>query len=322
MRPTHHAGGNPPEDTDGYRSSFTNWETRASVRNTPRRLLDEQLDGKLYFPPELVPVIRHPAVSQQGETVMRRTLLHRLYIYLNFTAELEQLVVNPVTQQLSRKRLGFELPEHMIRDAYKICTDESWHAQFCDDLEHQIIDATGDPPVALPVPYFIRELRRLQADEDSTIRGLTEVFFTVVSETLISAILSDIPHDSRIISAVRDTVADHAQDEGRHHAFFAQFFDHAWHQLGPRQRAMIGPLLPEFIVAFLAPDFEAQTELLRIAKVAEEDIVDILEETHPPLRIQRNMRAAAQSTLRAFQRNGVLDDSRTFDTFARHGLAG
>src|SRR2546430_746338 len=37
----------------GYQSRFGNWEARASVRTKPRRILDEHLDGKLFFPTEL-----------------------------------------------------------------------------------------------------------------------------------------------------------------------------------------------------------------------------------------------------------------------------
>lgn len=311
-----------PTSSDDYRSSFGNWEARASVRNAPLRMVDEQSGGKLFFPPELVPVVRHPLVSARGEEFMRRVLLHRLYAYLHFTAELEQLVVNPVTQLLSRRRLGFDLPDRMVHDAYRICTDESWHAQFTDDLQRQLEAATADPPGDLPRPFFLRELERLRLAEDSDTRGLTRIFFTVVSETLISAILTEIPRDMRLLSAVRETVADHAQDEGRHHAFYSQFFDRAWHQLGTRQRRTVGLMLPTFVTAFLAPDATAQSRLLRLADFSDDEVRGILDEAHPPAGIARTVRAAAQPTLRMFHRNGVLDDARVHDEFARYGLVG
>src|ERR687886_110138 len=122
-----------------YRSRFRSWYERASVRAKPRRIVESLEEDKLFFPPELVPVATHPLVSEQGEEVARRVLLRRLYLYLDFTADLEEIA------------------------------------------------------------------------------GLTKVFFTVVSETLISAILSDIPHDQRVVGAVRAVIADHAEDEGRHH---------------------------------------------------------------------------------------------------------
>jgi hypothetical protein len=310
-----------PASIAEYQSRFGNWQARASVRTKPLRILDEHLDGKLFFPTELVPGIAHPALQAAAEPgLVDRILMHRLHAYLTFTSDLEQLVVNPVTQQISRGRLGFNLPTRMLRDANKICTDEAWHALFSDDLADQIVLATGEPPIILPTPRFLLDLDRLSADEDSEINGLTAVFFTVVSETLISGILCGIPHDRRVISAVRETVADHAEDEGRHHAFFTQFFEYAWHQLGNRQRARIGVLLPEFIVAFLGPDVGTLSALFRLAPLDRDTIRGVIEESHPTSQVQAAIRRAASSTLRMFERNGVFEDSRTRDRFAAHGL--
>lgn len=304
-----------------YRSRFGNWGARASVRTKPLRILGEHLDGKLFFPTELVPGLEHPSFQAVATPdLVQRVLMHRLHAYLAFTTDLEQLVVNPVTQLLSREQLGFELPKPMLRDAFKICTDESWHALFSDDLAEQIVQATGEQPIDLPRPRFLTELTRLCADEGPDIRGLTSLFFTVVSETLISAILCGIPHDRRVISAVRETVADHAEDEGRHHAFYATFFEYAWHQLGPAQRAQLGPLLPEFIVAFLAPDLGALAAVLAVAPLDDDTVRGIVEESCPTTQVQATIRKAASSTMRIFTHSGVLDDSRTLDRFAHHGL--
>lgn len=310
-----------PASVTDYQSRFNNWNARASVRTKPLRMLGEHLDGKVFFPPELVPGIHHPslrAVATPG--LEQRILMHRLHAYLAFTTDLEQLVVNPVTQLLSREQLGFDLPRSMLRDAYKICTDESWHALFSDDLAEQIVEATGEQPVRLPRPRFLTELDQLNAVEDSSIRGLTSLFFTVVSETLISAILCGIPHDRRVVTAVRETVADHAEDEGRHHAFYAKFFQYAWHQLGRTQRAAIGPLLPEFIVAFLAPDRAALAAVLAVAPLDTDTVRGIVEESTPAGQVQATVRKAASATLRMFTQNGVLDDHRTRDRFAERGL--
>jgi hypothetical protein len=307
--------------TIDYQSRFNNWDNRASVRTKPLRILGEHLDGKVFFPPELVPGMHHEALGAVATPQLeQRILMHRLHAYLAFTTDLEQLVVNPVTQLLSREQLGFHLPRSMLRDAFKICTDESWHALFSDDLADQIIEATGEQPVELPRPRFLTELARLSADESTDIRGLTRLFFTVVSETLISAILCGIPHDRRVIAAVRETVADHAEDEGRHHAFYAKFFEYAWHQVGPAQRTAIGPLLPEFIIAFLAPDRGALAAILGIAPIDPDTIRGIVEESTPTAQVQAAIRTAASSTLRIFTNNGVLDDHRTHDRFAELGL--
>jgi len=308
-----------PEATE-YRSGFGSWDDRASVRSKPRHILDEHLDGKMFFPPELVAAVNHPEVKRNADDdLVRRVLLHRLHIYLDFTSDLEQLVVNPVTQLISRRRAGFDLPDRMLRDAYKICTDESWHALFSDDLQDQLATATGEGSPEL-FPRFLLDLDRLEAEEDSDTRGLTKVFFTVVSETLISAILNDIPRDERIISSVRETIADHSEDERRHHAYFAQFFQYAWHQLGKRQRDAIGQALPQFITAFLGPDPAADAHLLKLAGLDDETTRGVLEEINEPMAVGRSIRTAGAATLRLFERNGVFEDSRTYDSFARLGL--
>jgi hypothetical protein len=283
-------------------------------------MLEESLDGKLFFPPELVPVVAHPLLRERGDDIVRRVLLHRLHVYLGFTAELEQLAINPVTQLVSRGKYGFALPEQMFRDAYKICTDESWHAQFSDDLQQQIVMATGELPVAQSVPRFLRKLDAVRAEEPAEIRGLGTLFFTVVSETLISSILCKIPGDDRVVSAVRETVADHAEDEGRHHAYYATFFELVWPQLSRAQRELAGPLLPVFIDAFLSPDLDALRSVLSVTGLNEDEIRGVVEESHPPTEVMGTTRAAARSTVRLLERNGVFEDARTYDAFAQYGL--
>jgi hypothetical protein len=306
--------------TVDYRSRFRSWYERASVRGKPRRIVESLEEDKLFFPPELVPVATHPLVSEQGEDVARRVLLRRLYLYLDFTADLEQLAVNPVAQAISRRRVGLDLPDGMVRDAYKVCTDESWHAHFSDDLVLQISVLVGEPPLPPNVPYFLRRLESLERTEPPDIAGLTKVFFTVVSETLISAILSDIPHDQRVVGAVRSVIADHAEDEGRHHAMFADFFHRCWPQLSASQRALLGPRLAQFVEAFLLPDQAGLRSVLDCCELTETEKRGVIQESHSPGAVRRNMRIAAESTLRMFREQGVFDDPATHDAFCAVGL--
>jgi hypothetical protein len=102
-----------------YASKFSSWHSRASVRAKPRRVLAEDVPrSQVYVPPELVPVAQHALVQELGPQTVDRVLIQRLHTYLEFTAELEQGAVNPVTALISRRRLGFDLPETMIEDAY------------------------------------------------------------------------------------------------------------------------------------------------------------------------------------------------------------
>jgi hypothetical protein len=304
-----------------YGTKFRFWESRAAVRAKPRRVLEEEREaGKLFFPSELVPVASHPLVDARGPAVVEDILLQRLHVYLDFTAELEQMAINPVTQRISRRKIGFDLPEAMVEDAYKICTDEAWHAQFSDDLQRQLVAATGITPTLPPEPQFFRRLRAVEAEAPPEIGGLPSIFFAIISETLISAILADIPHDRRVVSTVRELVADHAEDEGRHHAFFSQFFECIWPQLSTRQRRLVGPVLPGLVLAFLEPDYDALAAILGRSGLSDEEVRGVIEETHPRAEVVAGIAQAAKATLRLFRERGVLDDPGTLEAFLASGL--
>jgi len=180
----------------GYESRFDGWFARASIRSRPQRVL---LPGEyLYFTPELAPWATHPLVAGQGEAAVRRVLIRRLYDYLHFTIELEQLAVIPIATAIARGRSGLDLPAGMRSDAYKIVTDEAWHAQFSFDLLEQVEAATGIRRRQPVLPAFVGRLDRIREQLDPGTRGLEGLLFSIVSETLISAILADLPRDPRL----------------------------------------------------------------------------------------------------------------------------
>jgi hypothetical protein len=295
-----------------YASPFGSWHSRASVRTKPRRQVGEQEPREhVYFPPELVPVSQHALVEELGVETVDRVLIQQLHTYLEFTSELEHGAVNPVAAMISRRRSGFDLPETMIEDAYKIYTDEAWHAQFSDDLQRQVAVKTGVGPSVFEEPNFFRKLKGFQRDLGPDEQRLVMIFFTIISETLISTILSGIPTDPRVVTAVRELVADHAQDEGRHHAYFSRLLEYAWPRLNKAHRELIGPLLPEMILAFLEPDFVAIAGNLRACGLTAEQIDQVMTESYPGESVRDGIRVGSRAVIRHFERVGVVEDPRT-----------
>jgi hypothetical protein len=304
-----------------YRSPFRAWHTRAAVRTKPRRQIEDgEPRAHVYFPPELVPVSQHPLVQALGADTVNRVLIGNLHTYLEFTSELEHGAVNPVVSMISRRRSGFDLPETMIEDAYKIYTDEAWHAQHSDDLGRQVAMATGVGPSVFEEPNFFRKLNGFQHGLGADEQRLVMIFFTIVSETLISAILSGIPSDERVVAAVREVVADHDQDERRHSAYFSRLLEFAWPRLDKEQRALIGPLLPQMILAFLEPDFVAIAANLRACGLGAEQIDQVMTESYPPGMVTAGIRSASRATIRHFERVGVVEDPRTAEALEGSGL--
>jgi len=303
-----------------YGTSFARWYERATVRRSPRRVLRDGAEHQVYFPPELFPAAGHPLVVARGAGAVRSVLIHRLQQYLQFTVELEATAVVPVTSEIARGRSGLALPEQMQADAFKIATDEAWHAQFSYDLIRQVTIETGVPAGTAQAPAFVARLAGIRAQLDSDLRGLDGLLFATVSETLVSAILSDLPHDRRLPQAVRDTVADHAEDEGRHHAYFRCLLGFLWSALGADQRRRLGPQVPRLVRAFLEPDYLATGRALAAVGLGQGEIEQVLEEAYPEAAVSRAIAAAAGSTVRYFREVGALDDPRTFEAFEAAGL--
>jgi hypothetical protein len=303
-----------------YRTPFASWFERSSVRQAPRRLLTEGED-KHAFSPDLVPLARHELVRALPGDVFEQVLTQHLYRYLDFTTKLEHLVVNRTVLGIAHQTVGVELPEEMVFDAYKIYCDEAYHAVFSADLLRQVRARTGIEPRLAAEPYFTTRLRQLQDTLAPELKPLAELLFVVCSETLISATLAEVPDDPRVHAAVRDTIRDHAQDEGRHHAYFATFLKYLWRQLDPAVRRELGPLLPDLVLAFLHPDLPAVRQELLGYGLSRDDTEQVIAEVYDERTVREFARDTARLTLRHFASVGVFDDPAARDRFEELGLA-
>ncbi|WP_405787189.1 diiron oxygenase [Streptomyces sp. NBC_00029] len=307
-----------------YVSRFERWDDLASVRRRPRRHF-AAAELELYFPPELYPVVRHPLVEAKGGEVVKGLLLQRLYDYMEFTTELETLAVIPVATKISRGRSGLLLPGRMMSDAFKIVTDETWHAQFSHEFTCEIeakTRVTWSLRGSHVPPAFLLRLDEIRERLPQNLRGVEGLLFAIVSETLISGMLSQIPRDDRLPLSVRNIIRDHAEDEGRHHVYFRSLLTHLWPALGRAERAAVGPLIPEIVYAFLEPDYVQTARHLRDIGLTGEEIQQAIAESWPVGRVRCDVAAAAAQLTRYLEEVGALQDKGTLAAFEGAKLVG
>jgi hypothetical protein len=306
-----------------YNSRLREWDSLAGVRVKPRRkLAEEELMGKVYFSTALVPIIRHPLVVELGPVINRQLVIQHLYHYLDFTAKFEIEVVNRAAQRIAFGKAGVKLPKEMLFDAYKIYCDEGFHSFFSADIRAQVEAATGIEPLPYNFREFLARLNRARKDVPPGMKQMSGLLIVIVFETLISSILNKIPKDNQVISAIREMVSDHADDEARHHAFFSNLFDILWPQLSKKQQAVLGPLLPHFIIKSLEPDYNAIRRRLASVGLPPAQIDQVMEESYPANEVIAGLRKTASATLRLFERNGLFEEAGTMDAFSRSGLLG
>ncbi|MET9294334.1 diiron oxygenase [Streptomyces sp. NPDC003077] len=304
--------------TAEYRSRFRTWERVATVRNAPLRALED--DGELFFSPELVPALSHPLLQRAEPRVREAVLIHRLYEYLRFTIDLEQSAVIPVTGHISRGMSGLDLPEGMRADAFKIVTDEAWHAQFTYEILSQVRTRTGVAPALPAAPTFTAELARIHEALPPEIRGLDEMLFAIVSETLISSVLEDLPRDERLPEGVREMVADHAVDEAKHHTYFSTLLRYLWPSMTRKERELAGPYIPQLIFAFLEPDYTSAALGLRAAGLTGPEVEQVMSDVYARDTIVADVRRGAAPTLQYFVEAGALEHGATLEAFQESGL--
>ena len=328
----------------GSATVLAGWFERAGVRQDPHRVVDESTAsvlaadtdqgaedaapgiagqlraGKNFFPPALMPHLSHPYVQGLPPARVRALAARHLYEYLTFTAQFETQVVNRATARIAAGEAGTNVPIGARVDALKIYTDEGWHALYSLDLVAQLAAATHITPLAYDFQPFLDRLDGVGADLLPGRTLLAQLLQVVVFETLVTSILSAVPADHSVLDVVRETVADHARDEGRHHAYFSAFFRELWAGLSTADRTAAAQCLPQLIQRSLAPDLTATRTALKAAGLSEGKAETVLHESFPADGRIAEIAHDARHSVRLFRSCGVLDVPGGRDAFAAAGL--
>ncbi len=298
------------------------WYEAAGVRTQERRVLHEDREiGLALFPERLVPYLGHELLAGADDRVRQALLARHLYQYLLFTVHLETKVVNRGVSLVMHGELDMEIPERTRLDAAKIYCDEGYHALYSLDIVQQIAVATAIPTL----PYdFTPRMRRLERTAHRYLPEhprLAQLLQVVAFETVVTAILSEIPRDETVYRVVRDVVADHARDEAHHHAFFAKFFHEVWASLPARLRAGVARSLPHFVNDCLRPDLGPIRDSLAAVGHTTAEIEEILRESYSEDVMRAAVRANGRYTLRLCESVGALDLPGVRDELHGLGLA-
>jgi hypothetical protein len=303
------------------KSPLDGWYEKAGVRTDPRRVIGDELEaGKTLFPEKLIPYLDHPLVRALESRQRFGLVARHLYQYMQFTMHFETSVVNRAAARIADGTSGLHLPSPVRLDAYKIYCDEAYHALYSLDVVEQVRDATG---IETPDYDFTPFLGRLDGIGAEVLPGepvLVQLLQVVVFETLVTSILKDVPKDPCVVGTIREVVRDHAEDEGRHHAYFAAFFKGLWHGMTPALRERASRCLPELVSRSLMPDLVPVRASLAAAGLSDAAVREVVADTYAPEQLQSGVRASARHTFQLFETIGVLDVPGARDAFTAAGL--
>ncbi|WP_238527942.1 hypothetical protein [Aquimarina agarivorans] len=131
--------------------------------------------------------------------------------------------------------------------------------------------------------------------------------------------LTGLPHDKTVQKGIREFALDHATDEGKHHAYFKNFFEILWPKMPNDFQAKIGALLQKMILAFLYPDdHELEQILLKFFTVEEssEIINDLLSSEN----VIEGVRKSILPTKRMLKKCNLFEIEEIEHSFNSHKL--
>ncbi|MEV8435875.1 diiron oxygenase [Actinosynnema sp. NPDC051121] len=302
-------------------SPFASWYENAGVRGGARRLFHDETDqGKVFYPAQHIPHLAHEAVAALPERARRDLTIRHLYQFLLSTAHLETRIVNRAAELIANNRSGVDLPVQSRMDAFKVYCDEGYHSLYSLDLADQIARETG---VALP-PWdyggFVDALEDAGARLLPDTPAVVPLLQVVVFETMITAVLNEIPNDPTVLTVVRDLTRDHAKDEGHHHRFFADFFHRLWIQLDPGLRGPVARALPALVKACLNWDVKPVVGALRLAGLDDDTARAVVADSYGPGAGDDRAAHICRATVRVFRSAGVFEVPGAEEAFAAHGL--
>jgi len=303
------------KNKNGYQSPFEKWDEISWIRTRPIR---EGIITGLPFSPDLVPLANHPEIAKNRDSWMK-ALAYQLLGHLKFTNILELSHVNPVTAGLAEGRAPFKITYQQQSDALRIYCDEGGHALFTEHLAKQVKETYGLYQSMIGRPKFEIELEKILEENKTQLSpDLIKLFFVAISETLITKVLHNLPHDPEVDPLVRKVIGDHAADEGRHHIYYRTLFPIIWDSLPCYHQEEVGKILPKLLSAFLSPDLEFEYRVLRQLGYNLEGARRVLEEIHPPSKVGESVRKAAIPSLKMFDEAGVFRIAAVEQTFADH----
>ncbi|PPA01088.1 aminobenzoate oxygenase [Pseudomonas sp. MWU12-2312b] len=243
-----------------YQSFADAWESRATIRTRPRRVLEN--DDKLIYP-----LSRQPLVL--GETFLREcpqlrdfALVQTLYKFINDVVIFETEIVDKTARNIAKNRFDVTFPFACRYDAMTVVVDEDYHALVAMDFMQQTIAMTGIGPIELPGEIELsRAIPAAVALAPQHLRGAVELICVAIAENTVTGDVAAFAKDDTIKQSIKGLMADHLLDEGRHSGFWSRMVRIYWHTASEGDRHCIAQILPVFIGHYLTNDIQRSFDL-------------------------------------------------------------
>jgi len=238
-----------------YQSFADAWESRATIRTRPRRMLEN--DDKLIYPLSRQPLVLSETFLRECPQLRDFALVQTLYKFINDVVIFETEIVDKTARSIAKNRFAVEFPFACRYDAMTVVVDEDYHALVAMDFMQQTIALTGITPIELPDKIELsRAIPAAVALAPEHLRSAVELICVAIAENTVTGDVAAFAKDDTVKQSIKGLMADHLLDEGRHSGFWARLVRIYWHTASADDRHCIAQILPVFIGHYLTNDIQ------------------------------------------------------------------
>ncbi|PYB99645.1 aminobenzoate oxygenase [Pseudomonas koreensis] len=260
-----------------YQSFAEAWESRATIRTRPRRLLED--DQRLIYPLSRQPLVLSETFLRECPQQRDFALVQTLYKFINDVVIFETEIVDKTARSIAKNRFAVAFPFACRYDAMTVVVDEDYHALVAMDFMQQTVALTGIEPIQLPDEIELsRAIPAAVALAPEYLRSAVELICVAIAENTVTGDVAAFARDDSVKPSIKGLMADHLLDEGRHSSFWARMVRIYWHTASETDRATIAQILPVFIGHYLTNDIQKSFDLRLI------DALPVSETTRHSLR--------------------------------------
>ncbi|MCO8314406.1 diiron oxygenase [Pseudomonas mandelii] len=238
-----------------YQSFADAWESRATIRTRPRRVLEN--DDKLIYPLSRQPLVLSETFLRECPEQRDFALVQTLYKFINDVVIFETEIVDKTARSIAKNRFSVAFPFACRYDAMTVVVDEDYHALVAMDFMQQTVAMTGIVPIELPDEIELsRAIPAAVALAPEHLRSAVELICVAIAENTVTGDVAAFAKDDTVKQSIKGLMADHLLDEGRHSGFWARLVRIYWHTANEDDRQCIAQILPVFIGHYLTNDIQ------------------------------------------------------------------
>ncbi|WP_447787823.1 diiron oxygenase [Pseudomonas farris] len=238
-----------------YQSFADAWESRATIRTRPRRVLEN--DDKLIYPLSRQPLVLSETFLRECPEQRDFALVQTLYKFINDVVIFETEIVDKTARSIAKNRFSVAFPFACRYDAMTVVVDEDYHALVAMDFMQQTVAMTGIAPIGLPDEIELsRAIPAAVNLAPEHLRSAVELICVAIAENTVTGDVAAFAKDDTVKQSIKGLMADHLLDEGRHSGFWARLVRIYWHTASEDDRQCIAHILPVFIGHYLTNDIQ------------------------------------------------------------------